>query len=191
MDLMPYWRGVRAEVAGLPEQVPEAWAFGAEPAQADELLALVLAGIKSATASSLWDYEAEGEPLPTAGGLSIILDGRGEPRAVILTTDVHVVAFRGVDAEHAHAEGEGDRSLAHWRAVHEQFWRQHSPGGRGFDDHRCDALRSARQRFPRQARVRRLCPHGPAGIAPSPQPPRGASSGALDPLALVRPHPST
>ena len=37
MDLMPYWRGVRAEVAGLPEQVPEAWAFGAEPAQADEL----------------------------------------------------------------------------------------------------------------------------------------------------------
>jgi histidinol-phosphate aminotransferase len=53
MYLMPYWRGVRAEVAGLPEQVPEAWAFGAEPAQADELLALVLAGIKSATASSL------------------------------------------------------------------------------------------------------------------------------------------
>lgn len=114
MDLMPYRRGVRAEVAGLPEQVPEAWAFGAEPAQADELLALVLAGIKSATASSLWAYEAEGEPLPTAGDLSILLDGRGEPRAVIRSTDVHVVPFRGVDAEHAHAEGEGDRSLAHW-----------------------------------------------------------------------------
>ncbi|MGW4857529.1 ASCH domain-containing protein [Kocuria palustris] len=131
---MPYWRGVRAEVSGLPEQVPEAWAFGAEPAQADELLALVLAGVKSATASSLWDYEAEGEPLPTAGGLSIILDGRGEPRAVILTTDVHVAPFCEVGAGHARAEGEGDRSLAHWRTVHERFWREHSADGRGLGD---------------------------------------------------------
>lgn len=90
MDVMSYWAGVRAEVAGLPEQVPEAWAFGAESTQADELLGLVLAGIKTGTASSLWDFEAEGEPLPAAGDLSILLDGRGEPRAVIRSTDVHV-----------------------------------------------------------------------------------------------------
>lgn len=134
MGVMSSWADVRAEVAGLPEQVPDAWAFGATSEQADELLGLVLAGTKTGTASSLWAYEAEGEPLPTAGDLSILLDGRGEPRAVIRSTGVHVVPFRGVDAEHAHAEGEGDRSLAYWRVVHEQFWRQHSPGGRGFDD---------------------------------------------------------
>lgn len=114
MGVMSSWADVRAEVAGLPEQVPDAWAFGATSEQADELLGLVLAGTKTGTASSLWDYEAEGEPLPTAGDLSILQDGRGEPRAVIRSTDVHVVPFRGVDAEHAHAEGEGDRSLAHW-----------------------------------------------------------------------------
>ena len=71
MGAMSYWAGVRAEVAGLPEQVPDAWAFGATSEQADELLGLVLAGTKTGTASSLWDYEAEGEPLPTAGDLSI------------------------------------------------------------------------------------------------------------------------
>ena len=134
MDLKSYWSGVRAEIAGLPAQPPQAWAFGAEPVQADELLHLVLAGIKTGTASSLWDCEAEGESLPTAGDLSILLDGCGEPRAVIRTTHVHATPFLEVDAEHAHAEGEGDRSLVHWRAAHEQFWREHSPGGRGFDD---------------------------------------------------------
>ena len=134
MGAMSYWAGVRAEVAGLPEQVPDAWAFGATSEQADELPGLVLAGTKTGTASSLWDYEAEGEPLPTAGDPSILLDGRGEPRAVIRTTDVHVVPFCEVDAGHARAEGEGDRSLAHWRTVHERFWREHSADGRGLDD---------------------------------------------------------
>ena len=70
-------------------------------------------GARRDTASSLWDYEAEGEPLPTAGDLSILLDGRGEPRAVLRTTDVHVAPFGEVGAGHARAEGEGDRSLAH------------------------------------------------------------------------------
>ena len=114
MGVMSSWADVRAEVAGLPEQVPDAWAFGATSEQADELLGLVLAGTKTGTASSLWDYEAEGEPLPTAGDPSILLDGRGEPRAVIRTTDVHVAPFCEVGAGHARAEGEGDRSLAHW-----------------------------------------------------------------------------
>ena len=34
---------------------PPAWGFGATPEQADELLGLVLAGDKTATASALWD----------------------------------------------------------------------------------------------------------------------------------------
>lgn len=92
----------------------------------------MLAGIKTGTASSLWDYEADDEPLPTAGEFSIILDGQGSPRAVIETTDVRVVPFGEVTSEHAYAEGEGDRTLADWRAVHERFWREHSQNSRGF-----------------------------------------------------------
>ena len=101
---------------------PPAWSFGAGPEDANTLLALVLAGTKTGTASAMASFEAEGEPLPRAGDLSIILDGRGEPRALIVTTEVSVCRFEQVDAEHAAAEGEGDRSLAHWRAVHAKFF---------------------------------------------------------------------
>ncbi len=111
---------------------PPAWTFGATPEQADELLELVLAGTKTATASALWDFEAEGERLPEPGTLSILLDGRGHPRALIETTDVELVPFDEVDEEHAFVEGEGDRSLAHWREVHRRFFTEHAAHDRGF-----------------------------------------------------------
>ena len=38
-----FWAERREEDAALPPQTPAAWAFGATPAHADELLALVLA----------------------------------------------------------------------------------------------------------------------------------------------------
>ncbi|WP_149083667.1 MULTISPECIES: ASCH domain-containing protein [Microbacterium] len=126
-----YWREARSLLPDLPEALPEAWGFGATPEHADELLELVLAGIKVGTASSLWDYEESGEPLPTVGELSIILDGAGTPRAVIETTAIDIVPFDEVDEAHAFAEGEGDRTLAHWRDVHERYWRAHSENPRG------------------------------------------------------------
>lgn len=111
---------------------PPAWAFGATPQQADELLDLVIAGTKTATAGALWDYEAEGEDLPTVGTLGIVLESSGAPRALVVTTEVRTVPFTEVDEAHAHAEGEGDRSLAHWREVHEEFFTKHASHDRGF-----------------------------------------------------------
>jgi uncharacterized protein YhfF len=108
---------------------PPAWSFGASAEEADALLALVLDGTKTATASAHADYATEGEPLPEPGTLGIVLDGAGNPRALVETTDVRVVAFDEVDAEHAHLEGEGDRSLAHWRAEHERFFTEHATTG--------------------------------------------------------------
>lgn len=111
---------------------PPAWSFGATPEQADELLELVLDGTKTATASALWDYEADDEPLPQSGTLSILLDGHDHPRALIEITSVEVVPFEEVDEEHARLEGEGDRSLAHWRDVHERFFTDVATHDRGF-----------------------------------------------------------
>lgn len=128
-----FWAECRAALPHLPIQAPEAWAFGATTAHADGLLAVVLTGVKTGTASSLWDYEASGDPLPEPGELSIILDGAGTAQALIETTAVRIVPFDQVDAEHAHSEGEGDRSLASWREIHERYWRQHSEGPRGFE----------------------------------------------------------
>jgi uncharacterized protein YhfF len=109
---------------------PQAWAFGDSPRLAHDLLRLVLAGVKTATASLLWEYQDAEEPIPAKGDLSIVLDGAGEPRALIRTTAVEVVPFGEVTEEHAYLEGEDDRTLATWREQHERYWQRNSPEGR-------------------------------------------------------------
>lgn len=130
-----FWRDF---VASQPNQEhsspPEAWGFGDNPDMADELGRLVMAGVKTATCSALWEVEAEGSPLPRAGDLSIVLDGAGQPLCLIETVEVFVSAFNEVDAAFAYAEGEGDRSLDYWRAAHRRFFTRTLPTiGRQFD----------------------------------------------------------
>lgn len=122
-QLEAYWRGyLRLLPAAAQQAEPfvEAWSFGDNPALADELGALVVAGVKTATCSSLWSNEVEGAPLPAAGQYSIILSGDGQPLCIIETVEVNVQPFNAVDDRFAHDEGEGDRSLATWRREH---WR--------------------------------------------------------------------
>lgn len=142
-DIEAFWRQACASgVVGdtLPDGVtpdlpPPTQSFGATPEQADELLDLILTGVKTGTACPLRDYELEGEPLPHAGDLSIVLDGAGRPRALIRTTDVRVVRFDQVTEDHARAEGEGDRTLELWRSVHEWFFKEYDPHMRGFSSY--------------------------------------------------------
>jgi uncharacterized protein YhfF len=96
---------------------------------ADQMLALVLAGTKTGTATLLWEFEYAGEPVPRKGDLSIVLDGAGSPAALIRTTAVTVVRFDAVTAEYARSEGEGDRTLSSWRRDHEAYWRRTTPEG--------------------------------------------------------------
>lgn len=144
-----FWDRCREACPGLPEGRPGAWAFGATPDQADELLELVLDGTKTGTASSLWDFEYSGDPLPVVGEYSIILDAQAAPRALIETTSVDVVAFGEVSDEHARAEGEGDRSLSAWREIHEWYWRNHSESPRGFEPDMPVVCERFRMRYPR------------------------------------------
>ncbi|MCE9521030.1 MAG: ASCH domain-containing protein [Alphaproteobacteria bacterium] len=98
------------------------WAFGDNPALADELLALVLAGKKTATCCSLSQYEDEAWPMPKPGDAWIVLDGAARPRVVIETTGIETKRFDQVDAQFAHDEGEGDQSYAYWRKAHEDYF---------------------------------------------------------------------
>lgn len=130
-DLVSAYWAEKSHDLGLKDfDTPDAWAFGGTAEQADELLSLVLSGTKTATSSALWPYEAEGEPLPTVGELSIVCDGKGRPRALLRLTDVTVKNLDDVSDRHAFAEGEGDRTLRHWRQAHEDFFRRHLPEGR-------------------------------------------------------------
>ncbi|MEQ1866972.1 MAG: ASCH domain-containing protein [Micropepsaceae bacterium] len=98
------------------------WSFGDSPALADELLALVLVGKKTATCCSLSQYEDEAWSMPKLGDAWVVLDGAGRPRGVIETTGIEVKPFDEVDAQFAHDEGEGDQSYAYWRAAHEDYF---------------------------------------------------------------------
>ncbi len=114
-----------------PQGSYTAWQFGAEP---DQLAQLVLAGIKTGTASlHLW-YEQDQEPLPAAGEYNIILNSREEAVCITRTTKVYTVPFCHVSEDHAFREGEGDRSLVYWRRVHEDFFAEElAKDGLSFD----------------------------------------------------------
>lgn len=113
--------------------VYDADAFGDNPELADELSALVVEGIKTATCDDLWYYEAEDLPLPYVGEWWIVIDGSGLPVAVTETREVEIRRYNEVDAAFAFDEGEGDRSLAHWRDAHKRYFSRTLPAiGREF-----------------------------------------------------------
>ena len=97
----------------------DAWAFGVD---ADLLADLVLKGEKTATASAYDLYVLEDEPLPQEGTFDVILDSQDRAVCIIEITKVSVESFHQVSADHAYKEGEGDKSLAYWRQVHEDFF---------------------------------------------------------------------
>jgi uncharacterized protein YhfF len=88
----------------------------------DTLVAAVLDGTKTTTTALLQDYEIDGEPLPAVGTRAAVVDSAGRRVAVIEVTEVRVSRLGDVDVLHARDEGEGDDSVAAWRAGHEAFW---------------------------------------------------------------------
>jgi uncharacterized protein YhfF len=113
--------------------IAEAW--GDSPEMADELGDLIFRGVKTATCSALWEWEAEGKPIPRQGQLTVVLDGSGSPLCIVETTEVTVRQYNEVDAEFAQAEGEGDFSLDYWRQAHQSFFSRTLPKiGREFSE---------------------------------------------------------
>lgn len=96
--------------------------FGDTPQMADELLALVLAGTKTATCGALRDFPKDSAARPQVGRRDIVLDSRGRRAAVIETVEVTVRRFDEIDEAFAADEGEGLRSLADWRDSHQAYF---------------------------------------------------------------------
>jgi uncharacterized protein YhfF len=95
------------------------FAFGDSAEMAEELLDAVLAGEKTGTT---W-ASAFGRMGGKVGRLFVIQDGQGRDRALVEVTEFTERRFDAMDdADFARSEGEGDRSLAHWRQVHEAFF---------------------------------------------------------------------
>jgi uncharacterized protein YhfF len=96
--------------------------FGFPGPLRDQLVAAILSGAKTSTSSLLLGYERFGEPLPEVGSVSAVVDSADRRVAAIEVTSVRVVRLGDIDLQHAIDEGEGDESVAQWRAGHERFW---------------------------------------------------------------------
>lgn len=101
--------------------------FGDSPELANELSALILSGVKTATCSALWEWEAEGKTIPAVGLKTVVLNGQGAPLCIIETTEVKIHPYSEVSAAFAHEEGEGDRSLEYWRTAHWNYFSRTLP----------------------------------------------------------------
>jgi uncharacterized protein YhfF len=110
----------------LPEEYRGAvtFSFGDSPQMADELLALVIAGQKTATCGAARDFGPGKEAMPVVGRRDIVLDGRGEPVAVIETLEVVYRRFGEIDEQFAYDEGEGFRTLEDWREGHRAYFER-------------------------------------------------------------------
>jgi uncharacterized protein YhfF len=118
-----------------PDEEPWVGRFGDSPGMADELLALVLAGTKRATAGLVRNHVLAPEPLPRIGGHWVVCDGAGTPRCVLRTVELRVGRLDSVDDAFAWDEGEGDRSRNYWLEAHlRYFTRTRATRGEQWND---------------------------------------------------------
>ena len=116
---LAYQRACAVKVEGF-----SASAFGHTRFLADQSAELVASGVKRAHATLLRDFEKDLEPLPQPGEHLVVLDGAGEPRAIVRTTHVEKRHFNEIDDTFAFEAGEGDLTLRWWLTAHRQDYAE-------------------------------------------------------------------
>lgn len=106
----------------IQKDIPPSFYFCDNEKDANECSELVVKGIKQATATSLWWYETNSEPIPVVGEKFIITDWDGNAKAIIEVLKVEPTPYNKITAEFARTEGEGDKSLEYWKRVHKAFY---------------------------------------------------------------------
>ncbi len=97
--------------------------YCADEYNANNCAELVRIGQKTASCSmELW-YSQQGEVTPQVGHLQVVTNWDGEPVCIIRITDVSTCRYADVSEDFAHAEGEGDRTMAWWRDAHTRFFK--------------------------------------------------------------------
>lgn len=92
-----------------------------------ELVQLVLAGTKRATAGLLVEYELDGDTVPHRGLREAVVDVAGRIVGVIETTECRTLRMADVDDEFARDEGEGFADASDWRRAHEGYFGSYLP----------------------------------------------------------------
>lgn len=116
------WQVVVPHLFGTEPQVAITGEYAFPGDLRDKLVAAILRGEKTTTASLLEEYQRAGEPLPKIGELEVVIDSDEKPVCLIRVTDVFCEAFGNVSDDHAIAEGEGFADAKAWQIAHREFW---------------------------------------------------------------------
>ena len=101
---------------------PKVFHFCDNEADANECAKLVKKGVKKATSNSLLGLQYRNERLPKIGDFIIVTDWDGKAQCIVETTKVTLKPYFSITEEYAKLEGEGDKSLAHWKKVHWDYY---------------------------------------------------------------------
>ena len=99
-------------------EAPKTIHFCDNEKDANECAALIKKGIKRATSHSLLALQCRNEPLPKIGDFTVVTDWGGTAQCIVRTKAVKYKPYFSIDEAYAELEGEGDKSLAHWKKVH-------------------------------------------------------------------------
>lgn len=97
----------------------EKWHFHNNEKDCNYLFDLVLKGIKTAT-SYLYLKESDLKP---KSFYSILTNWDNSKEILLKTTKIYKTKFKNVTELHAQKEGEGDKTLAYYKKVHTDFFK--------------------------------------------------------------------
>lgn len=117
MNTSEYWENFKKENNLNNINYYDAFSFGMNDIEADELLSLVLEEKKKATTS----VYLENEKYPKIGDYSIVLDSNNEPKCIIKTTNYTIMPFKDMTYDIAKKEGE-DECLETWISTHKKMF---------------------------------------------------------------------
>lgn len=103
-------------------EAPKVEHFCDNEKDANECAELVLKEIKKATSPSLLGLQYRSESLPKIGDFKVITDWNGTAKCIVKTTRVKLVPFFSITENYAQTEGEGDKTLAHWKKTHWDYY---------------------------------------------------------------------
>ncbi|MEB8328089.1 ASCH domain-containing protein [Flavobacteriaceae bacterium KMM 6897] len=106
------------------EHTPTVYHFSDNEKDANQSVALVLAGVKKATSHSLLGLQLQKKELPKRGDFSVLTDWDGKAKCIVRTTTVRMVPYFSINAEYTKIEGDGDGSLSDWKKIHWELFQR-------------------------------------------------------------------
>ncbi len=103
-------------------EAPKVLKFWDTEAQANTAVSLVKEGKKKAASHSLLGLQHRKESLPKIGDFMVLTDWEDRAQCIVRTTSVKLKPFFSVAADYVRLEGEGDKSLEHWKKTHWDYF---------------------------------------------------------------------